>query len=205
VVTVGEVPGKNRPELAKEIKPLPEMIQHCWKLNPKDRPTFKELKEKKQWDEAKVTAHGSDQGKILEIFQKDASESELLPFITFLKKCSDVWDEPKRLFFDSKEGKFESAYIRTLLAVLGLSKGVDKVSFKSVQRMIKWLKNVRGSECLDTLYRLYTQDYFFGVMEQERAEEIFAIPPPASTGAYLVRWSDRQDSFFFRLPRKTER
>jgi len=192
VVLAGEKPGTNRPELAKEMTPLPDMIISCWKGKPEERPYFSDLKEKKPWETAKVTTHGSDQGKILEIF-KDA-EAELQPFTTFLKRCSDVWEEHIRLFFDPKEGKFESPYHRTLLVVLGLSKGSDKVNFKSVQRMIKWLQSVRACECLDTLYRLCTKDYFFGIMEQEKSEEIFGLSPVP--GTYLVRWSETKESFF---------
>jgi len=74
-----------------------------------------------------------------------------------------------------------------------------------VQRMIKWLQGVRACECLDNLYRLYTKDYFFGIMEQEKSEEIFGLSQRVPN-SYLVRWSETKESFFLDyLPKEKEK
>jgi len=200
-VTKGEDPGKNRPLLAHATSTLKDMIKTCWKGDIQERPSFKELRHKKPWEQARVTSSAAgdkNTAQLVELFK----HAKTVRFGTFVKKCADVLSESNRLFLrDEFSGPFDSPYVRTLIVALGIPKGTENISEESVRRLLNWVHKARKNEILDLLYSFFTKDYFFGIMEDNEIRELLSRSPKA--GTYCVRWSNQAGTFVLdHIPKK---
>jgi hypothetical protein len=203
-VTTGAESGKNRPKLTSGIKILKEMIQKCWQLEPQNRPSFQKLKEDKPWDQARTASSNIHKNmvEILDLFSKDV---KTVKFPEVLKKFAEVLGESNKLSIKDENGPFDGHYIRTLMAALGIGKGTDPVTLESVRRVINWLSsNVQKKEVLDILYKVFTENYFFGLMEEEQAKEV--LSKSGKEGSYLIRWSNQSGQFILDyIPKKQKK
>jgi len=191
-VKAGEEPGKNRPVMAHGPSALKDMIKSCWKTKLEERPTFKDLRQQKPWEAAKVSSSAAgdkNTAQLVELF----THNKTISFSGFVKKFANILSETSRLFLKSEEGPFDGVYIRTLIVALDLAKGTEQVTEESVRRLLTWVTKSRKNEILDFLYSFFTKDYFFGIIDDNSAKEY--LSKSAKAGIYLVRWSNQAGTF----------
>jgi len=192
-VDQGEESGKHRPTLAScEIKVLKEIILKCWRQRPEERPSFDQL-HKEQWDTYKFSLITDDKEinqKILQLYKDQKS----IKCGSIIRAFGDVYNENQRLYIqDVTNGPFNGYFVRTLMAALNVGNGSDQVTDEHVHRVINWIKGTRKSEVLDVMYKVFTDNYFFGILDADSSSRI--LSRNNKRGAYLIR-AELSGAFF---------
>jgi len=189
-------PGVNRPDFVDDMSPkLKQLIKSCWDTKPDVRPGFAQLDKEKAWE---VSLEDRDSGyaaNIKKLFhEKDGSDKKTFKFGAFVRELAQYLHESKNLHItDPDKGPFDSIYIRTLQAALGLKKATYQVEWQQAERLIYWVNQVDKTEVLSTLYAIFNNPYFFGIMETPEIQEVMEKSP--KSGTYCVCWIDHEDSF----------
>jgi len=120
-----------------------------------------------------------------------------------IRAFADVYQENKRLFIqDVTSGPFSGYFVRTLLAALNVGNGSDQVSEVQVNRVINWLRGTRKTEVLDVMYKVFTETYFFGIMDTDSSNKI--LNQNHKPGTYLIRAALDGNFYLDYFPKKRD-
>jgi len=134
----------SHPEVAKKIpEELDSMIKNSWNRDPKERPSFQQLREEKPWEKAmeEVFNDGHKISKnILKIFTEFPSG---VSFHLFSQRLAKILED-RRINFDEPsqlpEGIKINSYVHTLMVALSIPKITCDVRKDKVLTLCLWMQ-----------------------------------------------------------------
>eukprot|EP01129_Flabellula_baltica_P014677 TRINITY_DN7095_c0_g1_i1.p1 TRINITY_DN7095_c0_g1~~TRINITY_DN7095_c0_g1_i1.p1 ORF type:complete len:646 (+),score=144.43 TRINITY_DN7095_c0_g1_i1:105-1940(+) len=160
-----------------------ELRNRCCHLVPEKRPTFLDLSENNFFDVNRIANLNVGEGSehLIDLWNINFDSNEVL-FSDFLK----VFCRELKFAFDSNDySDFGSPRLRCFKNALGMQEGDSHVKLENYIDFINWFSPIStGSELLAKIYKLYSEPWFHGFLNQYEASSILET----YSKSFLVRY-----------------